>query len=363
MVFEHIWRDPDFNINNGKQWNPFSDNITAQDMNYIVSNLNYVADNIGAFTENAEEAVRIASDASNLSIQASEKVNIAVNASNEALQKANTADINSAEAVAKVSEVLEEIKNIPELNVDEKIAAVEGKIPKEYVKDATVSNDTLTITKQDGSTVEFQGGSSIDVNGLVTTNTAQTITGAKAFAGQVGNTQTEAGVYLGLDANGVAPNANIAITSANTAAYIDMGRPDVDYDFRIIKWNQPDNKHAQLVYGGNAVGTITIPQASGTMALTSDLANYLEKNKNVIIYGHSSDTPLYVRSKAAAAYIGLLDTNGTSLGYFGVNSKKKPVFYDTKDKQLAFLEEVKKIGTSNWNVSQSSSGNLVFEYK
>ena len=101
MVFEHIWRDPDFNINNGKQWNPFSDNITAQDMNYIVSNLNYVADNIGAFTENAEEAVRIASDASNLSIQASEKVNIAVNASNEALQKANTADINSAEAVAK----------------------------------------------------------------------------------------------------------------------------------------------------------------------------------------------------------------------------------------------------------------------
>lgn len=105
----------------------------------------------------------------------------------------------------------------------------------------------------------------------VTTDTEQTITGAKAFAGQVGNMQTEAGVYLGLDANTGAENANIAITSANTAAYIDMGRPNVDYDFRIIKWNTNDNKHAQLVYGGNAAGTITIPQAYGTMALTSDI--------------------------------------------------------------------------------------------
>lgn len=114
-----------------------------------------------------------------------------------------------------------------------------------------------------------------DTSSLVTTNTAQTITGAKAFAGQVGNTQAEAGVYLGLDANGSQPNANIAITSANTASYIDMGRPNVDYDFRIIKWNQTGNTYAQLTYGGNASGTITIPQKTGTMALTSDIPSLL----------------------------------------------------------------------------------------
>lgn len=110
-----------------------------------------------------------------------------------------------------------------------------------------------------------------DTSGFVTTNTTQKITGAKSFSGTVGNTQTEAGIYLGLDENVGAENANMAIVSANTASYIDMGRPNVDYDFRIIKWNTNDNKHAQFVYGGNASGVITIPQASGVMALTSDL--------------------------------------------------------------------------------------------
>lgn len=138
-------------------------------------------------------------------------------------------------------------------------------------KTSQLTNDSGFLTSAPVTSVNGMTGA---VTGLVTTNTAQTITGAKAFTGQVGNMQTEAGVYLGLDQNTGAENANIAITSANTAAYIDMGRPDVDYDFRIIKWNQADNKHAQLVYGGNASGTITIPQAFGTMALTSDLANY-----------------------------------------------------------------------------------------
>jgi hypothetical protein len=155
-------------------------------------------------------------------------------------------------------------------------------VPNNYVAEATLSNNakTLTLTYKDGSFIEFQGGG--DTSNLVTTNTAQKIEGAKAFTGQVGNIQTEAGVYLGLDTNAEAPNANMAITSANSAAYIDMGRPNVDYDFRIIKWNTADNKHAQFVYGGNAAGAITIPQASGVMALTSDLANYFPLAGGVI---------------------------------------------------------------------------------
>ena len=174
-------------------------------------------------------------------------------------------------------------------------------VPNNYVAQATLSNDakTLTLTNKDGSFIEFQGGgggsgssnvvlvtnplgseviqdteTSQQIN-VMTRDTGQKITGSKYFTGTVGNIQTEAGVYLGLDVNSAQPNANIAITSANTAAYIDMGRPDVDYDFRIIKWNTADNKHAQFVYGGNAAGAITIPQASGVMALTSDLNSRL----------------------------------------------------------------------------------------
>lgn len=76
---------------------------------------------------------------------------------------------------------------------------------------------------------------------------------------------------MGLDTNTGAENANIAIVSANTASYIDMGRPNVDYDFRIIKWNGMNGNVAQLEYKGNANGTITIPQRTGTIALTSDI--------------------------------------------------------------------------------------------
>lgn len=98
-----------------------------------------------------------------------------------------------------------------------------------------------------------------------------TVTGPVSFTGTVGNTQTTSGVYLGLDTNTGAENANMAIVSSNTASYIDMGRPNVDYDFRIIKWNGANDNNAQFSYGGNASGTITIPQKTGTIALTSDI--------------------------------------------------------------------------------------------
>jgi hypothetical protein len=139
--------------------------------------------------------------------------------------------------------------------------AVQVKMPTVPTKTSELTNDSGFVTSADIP----------DTSGFVTTNTTQKITGSKIFSGTVGNTQTEAGIYLGLDENVGAENANMAIVSANTASYIDMGRPNVDYDFRIIKWNTNDNKHAQLVYGGNASGTITIPQANGVMALTSDI--------------------------------------------------------------------------------------------
>lgn len=103
---------------------------------------------------------------------------------------------------------------------------------------------------------------------MMTTDTAQTITGSKAFTGTVGNTQSSPGVYLGLDTNS-APNANMAIVSANSAAYIDMGAPNEDYGFRIIKWKGTSGDVAQFTYGGG--GTITVPNATGTIALTSQI--------------------------------------------------------------------------------------------
>ena len=162
-----------------------------------------------------------------------------------------------------------------------------------------------------GTTIYQNGNKVFDVGG-------GKVTGATSFTGTVGNTQTEAGIYLGLDTNTGAENANMAIVSANTASYIDMGRPNIDYDFRIIKWNTTDNKNAQFVYGGNASGTITIPQKSGTMALTSDIpssSNFVTLTGEQTITGTKYFNNAYLIMKGAAADK-MLRTRGIS----GANS-------------------------------------------
>lgn len=191
------------------------------------------------------------------------------------------------------------------------------------------------------SVADIANKSNIPTN-YVTTDTVQKIEGAKHFSGTVGNTQTEAGIYLGLDQNTGAENANIAIVSANTASYIDMGRPDIDYDFRIIKWNQEGNTHAQLVYGGNASGTITIPQATGTMALTSDIpTNYVTTNTDQQIESRKRfNEKIFVYGGMKAVEPELRGVN--------ISGVKK---YIANGAQLGI-----------WNMSVNSNGDLIFSY-
>ncbi len=102
----------------------------------------------------------------------------------------------------------------------------------------------------------------------------ETISGPKNFTGIVQVSPDTPGVQLGLD-NSDSPNANISIVSANSAAYIDMGTPNVDYGFRIIKWKDTYNGLAQLVYGSNG-GAITIPSGkTDTMAVLGDITSAL----------------------------------------------------------------------------------------
>ena len=78
----------------------------------------------------------------------------------------------------------------------------------------------------------------------------------------------------------------------------------------------------------------------GLYATSADLSTCLKNNVNGTLVGNSSDTPLYLRSQANASYIGFQNSSGTTLGYYGVNSSKKPVFYDTSDHQLAYTSDV-----------------------
>lgn len=87
-----------------------------------------------------------------------------------------------------------------------------------------------------------------------------------------------------------------------------------------------------------------IPDTSG-FAKTSDLANYLKNNVNGTITGNSSDTPLYLKSTAASSFIGFKNSTGTTLGYFGVDANKQPIFYDTTNRILALKSDIPNLVT------------------
>lgn len=156
-------------------------------------------------------------------------------------------------------------------------------------------NDNELYLTPDNSTIDIDLSNYVDLTSDQTISGNKTFTGSASFSGPVGNTQSSAGVYLGLDENSV-PNANIAIASANTAAYIDMGTPNKDYGFRIIKWNNASgNYDAEFCYGedgsGGASATIKVPRKSGTIALTSDIPNnYVDTSSDQDIGGNKTFT-------------------------------------------------------------------------
>ena len=71
----------------------------------------------------------------------------------------------------------------------------------------------------------------------------------------------------------------------------------------------------------------------------NNLTNYLPFTGGTI-KGTSGDTPFTVQSASQSTYIGFKNSGGSTLGYLGVNNNKRPVFYDSKDKELALKSDI-----------------------
>ena len=78
------------------------------------------------------------------------------------------------------------VLNLPHIGASPKTIAVTSDIPDAYIKDASVSGNTITLTKKDDTTVEFTASTEPPSN-MVTTDTDQTITGKKAFGNLTSN--------------------------------------------------------------------------------------------------------------------------------------------------------------------------------
>lgn len=76
-----------------------------------------------------------------------------------------------------------------------------------------------------------------------------------------------------------------------------------------------------------------------TYARLSDLSNYLPLSGGTI-KGTSGDTPFTVQSASTSTYIGFKNSSGSVLGYLGVNNNKRPVFYDSTNRELALKSDI-----------------------
>lgn len=129
-----------------------------------------------------------------------------------------------------------------------------------------------------------------------------------------------------------------------------------------------------LTLSGDASGSVSI-DGSGNMTLTVAVANdshthawanitgkpstfapsshthdYLPLTGGTL-YSSSTDTPLYIKSNGASAYLGFKNSSGTTLGYFAVTQGSIPVFYDSSAKTLLHSSNY-----TSYTVTKTGSG-------
>ena len=179
---------------------------------------------------------------------------------------------------------------------------------------------------------------------------------------------------------------NITKASAGFNTIYNTYKFDVDGNFWYWSSSIPVDKFTQEQWavingaggGGGGVQSVTTGSTNGTLSVDgTDVAvyglgsnafnstpiptNYVPNNSSSTITG-DTDTPLYLKSNSTSSYLGFKNSSGTNLGYFGVNSSNKPVFYDSSDHQLAYTSDIPS--TSDFvtlSGDQTIDGNKVFK--
>ena len=82
---------------------------------------------------------------------------------------------------------------------------------------------------------------------------------------------------------------------------------------------------------------------SVTEVVASDIPNlssYYLPLTGGTIYNSNSSEPLKIKSNAGSSWIEFVNNLGTTIGFLGVNSSKKPAFFDTSSHQLAYYDDL-----------------------
>lgn len=150
------------------------------------------------------------------------------------------------------------------------LSAVENKIPTEYVKSAAVADNKLTLTKQDNTVVEFEGGSGggssyTFTNGLTETD------GVVKWVGYLPDKQTT-NMLINLGMNNTVYNYSkgIAIGRLNTA-----GEPFSGINAMAIgEWNNSHGSNS-LCFGYNLKSKCSYQSAFGSSNIEDQAETYV----------------------------------------------------------------------------------------
>ena len=195
--------------------------------------------------------------------------------------------VNSPTANVGITDAEYNISLNPDVEADifatkTELSAVENKIPAEYVKSAAVADNKLTLTKQDNTVVEFEGG-----GGSYTLPVASTTT--------LGGVKPD-GTTITIDSDGVI-NANIPTKISDltndsdfiTTEYHDSTKQNV----LIPGDNITISGNVISATGGSGGGSYTLPVASTTALGGVMVGSIGPFNKGQYIYAEE-DGRLYV---------------------------------------------------------------------
>ena len=200
--------------------------------------------------------------------------------------------VNSPTANVGITDAEYNIRLNPDVEADifatkTELSAVENKIPAEYVKSAAVADNKLTLTKQDNTVVEFEGGggsytlpvaSTTTLGGVKPDGTTTTVdedgtihahdTTPIATTTTVGSVKPD-GTTITIDSNGVI-TANIPTKTSdltNDSDFITTEYHDITKQDKLVAGNNitiSANNVISATGGGGGGGSYTLPVASTT---------------------------------------------------------------------------------------------------
>lgn len=222
-------------------------------------------------------------------------------------------------------------------------------------------NYNFATNSQSVSLNTVAGNESITVDSdtltLVTRDTNQEISGTKTFIGTTLRAKATASTtnyfYVKPDGNGY--NAKLGFQSDNlmlSNAYVYSLKPFIPSSNNSIDLGISANKWKDLYLAGNLTdGTNSISIAN---IAAKNVANIFTQDQTIVGSTSTDTAPLTIKSGGSAAYIQYKNSSNNILGYLGVSSTSKPIFWDTSSHIIALTDDLQDV-TFNSSASANAT--------